>query len=112
MNVLPSSSSPQFEQRGALTIITLVDSGELRDGEESLTRLLSAHAIELAERHLVLDFTRVAWISSTELGTLILLHKRMAAHGGRLTLVNLRDEIYEVFRVTRLDSFLDIRRDK
>ena len=46
-----------------------------------------------------------------ELGTLITLHKKMRASGGRLTLFNMKAEIYEVFTVARLQTFMGICRE-
>ncbi len=111
MNSLPPTSSPRGEPKGDVKTITLFDGGEFRGAENTITRELEAHGDDLAMCHLMLDFRRVGRISSVDLGTLILLHKRLAASGGRLTLFNLRDEIYEVFTVTRLHTVLEICRE-
>jgi anti-anti-sigma regulatory factor len=44
------------------------------------------------------------------LGKLVGLHKRVRAAGGELTLLNVAGVVYEVFEVTRLHQFLDVRR--
>ena len=62
--------------------------------------------------HLLLDFTNVEYLSSVELGTLITLHKRVKAFGGRLTLFNLNAQVYEVFTVTHLQTVLGICREE
>ena len=58
--------------------------------------------------HLLLDFSKVEYINSDDLGVLINLHKRLKRFGGRLTLFNLNAQVYEVFTVTRLHTFLTI----
>jgi anti-sigma B factor antagonist len=58
--------------------------------------------------HLLLDFSKVEYINSDDLGVLINLHKKMQRFGGRLTLVNLNAQVYEVFTVTHLHTFLTI----
>ena len=71
---------------------------------------LSAVIDGLAHRPLHLDLGRVRYLTSTALGKLIALHKRVRERGGRLTLVNLTPLVYEVFEVTQLHRLLDIRR--
>jgi anti-sigma B factor antagonist len=58
--------------------------------------------------HLLLDFSKVEYIYSGDLGVLINLQKRLTRFGGRLTLCNLNAEVYEVFTVTRLQTLLTI----
>ena len=57
---------------------------------------------------LLLDFSDVAFISSKVLGQVITLDKVVKASGGRLKLCNVRPEIYELFRLTRLDRVFEI----
>jgi anti-sigma B factor antagonist len=57
----------------------------------------------------VLEFGNVAYISSLALGTLVKLHKKLAADGRQLALRNLRPQIHEIFEVTRLNTILDLR---
>lgn len=60
-----------------------------------------------AELHL--DFTGVAALSSTALGKLLRLRQRAVAAGSRLLLTNLDPFVHDLFRVTRLDTILEIR---
>jgi hypothetical protein len=46
------------------------------------------------------------------LGTLITLHQRLKACGGRLTLFNLNAQVYEVFTMTHLQTLLGICREE
>jgi anti-sigma B factor antagonist len=61
---------------------------------------------------LLLDFSAVDFLSSSALGKLITLDKKMKAHGGTLKLSNIRPEIYEVFIITKLNRLFDIRADE
>jgi len=69
--------------------------------------------LELAEPpgapELILDFENVHFISSLTLGTLIMMHKRLAADGRLLTLCNLHPLVREVFATTCLDRLLNVR---
>src|SRR5262245_27065761 len=80
--------------------------------EETLSRIhdpLLALAEEPGGSDLLLDFGNVAYVSSKALGTLVSLHKRLLARGRRLTVSNLSAQVHEVFVVTGLDRFLDLR---
>ena len=59
---------------------------------------------------LELDLAEVGFLTSTALGKFVALHKRVSAGGGRLSLTNVAGRVWEVFAVTRLDQFLDVRR--
>lgn len=56
----------------------------------------------------VLDFTGVNYLSSSALGMLISLQKKIAMKGGQLKLSGIRESIMEVFRITKLDEVFDI----
>src|SRR5215472_10429454 len=80
--------------------------------EETLDRIhdqLLALAEEPSEADLLLDFGNVEYLSSTALGTLVSLHKKLLARGRHLTVGNLSPQVHEVFAATRLDKFLDLR---
>jgi anti-anti-sigma factor len=70
---------------------------------------LLALADEPSQANLLLDFGNVEYLTSTALGTLVRLHKKLLAMGRQLTVGNLSPQVHEVFTVTRLDQFLDLR---
>jgi anti-anti-sigma factor len=80
--------------------------------EEALDRIhdpLLAIADEPNESDLLLDFGNVEYLTSRALGTLVSMHKKMLARGRHMTVGNLSPQVHEVFTVTRLDKFLDLR---
>jgi anti-anti-sigma factor len=101
---------PKVEQSRGVRVVTFAADG-VRDVENMLARDLAGCTDALGGSHLLLDFTNVERLGSVELGTLIGLHKRMKACGGRLTLFNLNAEIYEIFTATNLQTLLGICRD-
>ena len=106
----PTVRSPhKVQQCRGIKIITFA-AGKDRGVEHVIGQALAGQTAAVEGCHLLLDFTNVEFISSVELGTLLLLHKRMQASGGQLTLFNLRPQIYEVFTVTRLHTILGICR--
>jgi anti-anti-sigma factor len=102
------TTPPKVEQAGIVITFT---AGALRDVENVLARELEGHTAGTGERHLMLDFTNVTYLNSVELSTLITLHKRVRASGGRLTLFNLSDQVFRLFQITRLDTLLAICRE-
>jgi anti-anti-sigma factor len=73
---------------------------------EALDREL-AGARAAASPGLALDLSAVAFLSSTALTRLVELDRELRARGGRLSLVNVRADVRQVFAVTRLDALLD-----
>jgi anti-anti-sigma factor len=61
-------------------------------------------------QHLCLDLGRLDYLSSSGLGLLLALHGHVKMAGGRLSLCNVREAVYEVFAVTHLNSILEVRR--
>jgi anti-sigma B factor antagonist len=60
----------------------------------------------------VLDFTGVDLISSSLLGKLILLQRRIDSTGGRLRLCELSPTVHAVFRTSNLDRLFALDRDR
>lgn len=61
---------------------------------------------------LVIDFSRVDFLSSAMLDILGQLHRRMATGQRTLRLCGLRPQIRELFKVTKLDTLFPIHADR
>ena len=59
-------------------------------------------------KKLLLDFSRVEFLSSAALGKLITLRRKIVEANGFLKLCGIQPEALEVFLVAKLDSFFDI----
>jgi anti-sigma B factor antagonist len=69
---------------------------------------------EQKRTQMILDFEPVQFISSQLIGTLLSLHKRIAAAkaadpGAQLVLCGLRPQLVELLKITRLDRLLTIK---
>jgi len=82
----------------------LLDEGSISRSGEKPYALVAAGAAP----RLVLDFAEVGHMSSSALGMLITLHKRVREKDGRLWLCNIRPSIHEVFTITRLNEVFTI----
>ena len=61
---------------------------------------------------MVIDFRNVTNMSSSALGMLITLHKRVREANGQLGLCNIQPAIEEVFKITRLNEIFRIYRNQ
>jgi anti-sigma B factor antagonist len=57
---------------------------------------------------LLLDFSKVEYLSSAVLGKLIALHKKVKAEKGELALCSIKPSIQEIFKITKLDKVFTI----
>ena len=71
---------------------------------DELSRLLASEA----NAKLLLSFKNVEHLSSAALGMLITLDKHVAEHDGMLRLSDITPQIYEVFKITRLNKLFEI----
>jgi anti-sigma B factor antagonist len=97
------------EDKGGVTIVRFKESDILDQiniqeiGEEMYSVVENTPNLKL-----VVDFQGVEYLSSTALGKLITLKKKVEAAEGKLRLAAIKPEIMEVFRITRLDTIFDI----
>lgn len=80
------------------------------NAEEFGTRLNALTEGRVRPR-LFVDLSGVALLSGNILTRLIALHSKVRGAEGRLTLVNPGASVREVFRLTRLDTVLELRCD-
>jgi len=88
----------QFSDRKILEELSIAEIGEefakLIDGRSAMKLLVS--------------FKNVDHLSSAALGMLITLNKRVSEAKGKLRLSDISPQIYEVFKITRLNRLFDI----
>lgn len=66
---------------------------------------------ERGEDRFVFDLSLVTYLSSSALGMLIGIQRRVAQTGARLKLCGISEDIMEVFQITKLDTVFDIYKD-
>ena len=94
----------QFENGDSLTLAVegIIDSTTAPDFEKEM---LAAGG---KTKNLVVNFAKVDFISSAGLRVLLLSQKKMAAAAGKMTLVNVSEDVREVFELTGFVNVLDI----
>jgi anti-sigma B factor antagonist len=63
------------------------------------------------ERHVLLDFGNVQFMSSSALGMLIRFSKRCKEFKAKLKLCSISPQIFQVFKITGLDKVFEIHKD-
>ncbi len=92
-----------------VTLVTLEDENILEEQQiRRLEQALLPIIRQNEEKRLVLNFANVQFMSSSFLGLLVKIHKRVIEMGGHLQLVNLDPKIHKVFEITQLVKVFDI----
>lgn len=103
----------EVSEVGDVTVVRLTDRKVVDEANiQELGRELFALVEEDNRSQLLLNFAAVGFLSSSALGKLITLDKKVKAAGGKLKLTNIRPEIYEVFAITKLNKLFEIRDDE
>ena len=101
---------------GSAGNVTVVQVMERRLQEQGVIQELSKELESLAPaeqpKNILLNLSRVDFISSAALNKLITYHNRVKKAGGQLKLAELKPQIEEVFAITRLNKHFDIRADE
>src|SRR5262249_21753040 len=112
LSSMPADSRyPRLEVRdqGDLTVVHF----PARTGlNEQNTHIIGEQLFGLVDRPgrrtLLLDLGNVEYLTSTTLGKLVALPKKLRAVGGRLLLSNLDPHVSEVLAITQLNRILEI----
>jgi anti-sigma B factor antagonist len=103
----------EVSEVGDVTVVRFVDRKIL---DEASIQELGSELFQLVEQEnrgkLLLNFSKVDFLSSAALGKLITLDKKVKSRSGKLKLSNIRPEIYEVFAITKLNKLFDIKNDE
>lgn len=86
----------------------IVDSGTIELLGDELVSLVTVDK----RTQVLLNFEGVDFMSSAALNKLIKLNSSVKAANGRLKLCNLRAEILDVFKITKLDRVFDLRKSQ
>jgi anti-sigma B factor antagonist len=100
----------EVEERGDVTIVRILLGKILdeRDIQSMGRQLFNLVEVQRASR-VLLVFAAVTFLSSCFLGKLYTLEKKVKKIGAKLVLCRISPEMSEVFDITRLNRFFDIR---
>ena len=96
--------------------VTVVDFSGLTILDQSTVEIISQRLNELVEekdrRRLLLEFSEVKFLSSSLLGALISLQKKIAERNGRIVITSLRPELQRVFKIAKVDRLFEFYDDE
>lgn len=103
----------QIDYHGQVVAATLTDEKILEDDQ---IQALEGSFMPLIEQNnniqLVIDFSNVKFLTSSVLGLLIRISKKVYEQEGKLRLCAIDPKILDVFRITRLDKIFEIFPDQ
>ena len=73
---------------------------------QSIAKELYAIIDQQAQKKVVLDFSQVKFLSSSMIGVLIAMHKKSNDIKGKVILAGLREELFKVFKIMKLEKVL------
>lgn len=84
-----------------------IDINTAPDIKKSFEKLLSGKMPKI-----VINFTKVTYVDSSGLATLVEILKNMRAYGGKMKLTNLSPKIKSLFEITKLEKLFEIIADE
>lgn len=111
---MPVATRVRVENVDNVIILRLLDRMvfDEKDVREVGEQIQAALPVGPEPVRVIVDFTGVELISSSLLGKLILLMRRIENAGGKLRLCELSPTIHSVFRTSNLDRLFGIDRDR
>jgi len=110
-----TDNGPKIEVRhkNNVTVVELLVEEILEEGVIiDISDSLFSVAMDNPGLNIVLSFSKVKHFSSSALGMLIRMNKRVKEGGGTLKLCRIAPTLLEVFTITRLDKLFDIYTDE
>lgn len=99
-----------IEEFSGYSVIHL--NGQFVGGEETDKLFSMANNVLKSEsKNLILDFGNVIYFSSIVIGKLIKLNRDFQDANGKLFLCNVNKTLKEVFKITKVASFIEVRDD-
>ena len=101
----------EVEDIGDVTVVNFVDRKIL--DEQNIQKIgedLFSLVDQYGRKKILLNFSKVEYLSSAALGKFISLNKKVATAGGKLVMCNINDDIYEVFEITKLNKLFTIHK--
>jgi anti-sigma B factor antagonist len=99
--------------KSGIKVIELLDEKILDEiSIHELTETLFSTLSDNGATNMVINFANVMQMSSSMLGTLIRLNKRVAEKGGDLKLCCVIPMLYEIFAITKINKLFEIYDDE
>ncbi len=101
------------EQIDGVTVVSFVDNKIVtEEGIQEVAEQLFSLVDDQNLNRLLLNFSNVQFLSSAALGKLINLRKKVINANGQLKLCSIQPDLFEVFKLTKLDRVFDIYKEE
>ncbi len=105
----PAESKLKVEHAMETTFVTLQETQILEEEQiKELEKLMMPIVEEAGSEKIVINFANVQFMSSSFLGLLVKIHKRLSEQGGHLALLKVNPTIRRVFEITNLTKVFQI----
>jgi len=84
-----------------------IDINTSPDIKKSLDKLLSKKVVKI-----IINLTKVSYVDSSGLATLVEILKNMRSYGGKMKISNMSPKVKSLFEITKLDRLFDIVPDE
>ena len=93
----------------AVTVVRnrITDEDNVEQFGQSLIDLVETGGV----RRLLVDASDLSYVTSSVLGKLIHVHRRMSREGGRMVICSVRPELMEILEATRLTTLFELAQD-
>lgn len=99
MTAVKEKAEPHVVQPGADIVASMAD-----DFKSNLLQM-----VEKGIPELIIDFTGVDIVDSVGLGVVIATHNTLSNSGGKLKVINVSNDIYQLVKIMRLDQHFEVR---
>jgi anti-sigma B factor antagonist len=96
-----------IEKIGDVTVVRFSFNEINRDQREEIKQGLQK-LMDAGERKFIIDLTKVGFISSLVIATIIFFAKQVKENGGAIKISGLSSEAFSIFQLTQLDKVLDL----
>ncbi|MFA5146229.1 MAG: STAS domain-containing protein [Candidatus Omnitrophota bacterium] len=100
----------KVESKNGMTVCQVtgeVDINTSPDIKKTFDKLIAKKELKI-----VVNFSKVTYVDSSGLATLVEILKNMRAYGGKIRLSNLSSKVKSLFEITKLDKLFDIKADE
>jgi anti-sigma B factor antagonist len=90
-----------------VVLLTIIDKDANLTKSENFKEIVFKE-IESGTRNLIISFENVEYLDSSFLGALVAILKNLVPKNGKLTLIELNNDIRNLFELTRLDKIFNL----
>jgi anti-sigma B factor antagonist len=109
LNMPETEAELSVRKQGDVSVVEIKSRKVLDELQiQQIGERLSEIADENEASKMLIDFTSVEHLSSAALSVLIHVNRQISSNNGQLVLASIQPQIYEVFKITRLDKLFTI----